>query len=217
MDEDAALLQSAGELMGILERLFCSCHRCLRYYVHYDRNAEFFPNSITKDFSDSNFLKKVVPALQLQDYDVDAAKELIASRSDELVYGQALNFLNYFAEIGGFKALIELLRDGNTRAEPVEKDPKNVKNEVQKELMPLDLLADLTRGFLNCGALMSETFAKSFVESVRDIFTQRLMEMKDKEIKELDKDSLPIVLSSFRSFLLISMREEEISKLVEQI
>lgn len=109
-------------------------------------------------------MKKVVPATQLQDYDADAAKELVASRSEELVHGQALNFLNYFAEIGGFKALIELLRDGNTRAEPAEEDPKNVKNEVQKELMPLELLTDLTRGFLNCGALMNETFAKSFVE-----------------------------------------------------
>ena len=33
VDEDAALVSCACELMGILQRLFCGCHRSLRYYT----------------------------------------------------------------------------------------------------------------------------------------------------------------------------------------
>ena len=36
VDEDAALLMCACELMGILQRLFCGCHRALRFYLHFD-------------------------------------------------------------------------------------------------------------------------------------------------------------------------------------
>ena len=38
VDEDAALLQCACELMGLLQRLFCGCHRSLRYYAFNDSN-----------------------------------------------------------------------------------------------------------------------------------------------------------------------------------
>ena len=41
-------------------------------------------------------------------------------------------------------------------------------------------------------------------KEVQEIVTQRLMGMKDKELKELDKDGLPSVLASFRAFLQIA-------------
>jgi hypothetical protein len=43
------------------------------------------------------------------------------------------------------------------------------------------------------------------------------MGMRNKEIKELDKDSLPAVFQSYRSFLQLAKSEEEIAELVEQI
>jgi hypothetical protein len=109
--------------------------------------------------------------------------------------------LNYFAELGGFTAFLHLLREGNEREpdEPEEaKDAKEAKeppvSRREKELMPLEFLADLTGAFVNCGALMSEEFAASFVGEVQSIVTARLLGMKDKEVKELDKDALPSVL-----------------------
>lgn len=43
------------------------------------------------------------------------------------------------------------------------------------------------------------------------------MGMRDKEIKELDKDALSTLLNQFRLFLSISKEEKEISELVEQL
>ena len=112
--------------------------------------------------------------------------------------------------------MLALLREGNARpAEPTSADKKEEK--VEYELLPLDLLGELTAPFLNCGGLMSKSFASSFVQEVQDIVTQRLMGMRDKEIKELDKDSLASVLAAFRPFLQLAKTDSEISELLEQI
>lgn len=148
-----------------------------------------------------------------QDADIDELRGRIAARADDLVFGHALNFLDYFAELGGFSALLALLRAGNTRAEEPSDDAEASK--VQKELMPLELLGDLTGAFLNCGALLSESFAANFVQEVQEIVTQRLLGMRDREIKELDKDILPGTLQSFRAFLQIAKSDDEIAELIE--
>jgi len=67
--------------------------------------------------------------------------------------------------------------------------------------MPLELLSELTGAFSNCLALLSESFATKFVQEVQDVVNTRLMGMGNKEIKELDKDGLPGVFLSYRTFL----------------
>lgn len=64
---------------------------------------------------------------------------------------------------------------------------------------------------------MSEEFAASFVSEVEAIVTQRLMGMRDNEIRELDSDALPGVLLQLQQFLQIAQGDDNISKLVEQI
>ena len=96
--------------------------------------------------------------------------------------------------------MIDLLRLGNAR-KPAKEDnagKEEAKKEFESELMPLEYLGDLTGAFLNSRQLMSEEFASKFVGSVSAIVTERLMGMTDKEMKELDKDSLAEVLWSFR-------------------
>lgn len=83
--------------------------------------------------------------------------------------------------------------------------------------MPLEYLGDLTGAFLNCRQLMSEEYANKFVGEVSAIVTERLMGMSDKEIKELDKDILPEVLNSFRSFLALAKDEAESSQQIEEM
>lgn len=56
IDEDIAVVMSVCELMGILQRLFVGCHRCLKYYVHNDINAIPVKNPVTKDFSQIDFV-----------------------------------------------------------------------------------------------------------------------------------------------------------------
>ena len=86
-----------------------------------------------------------------------------------------------------------------------------------KELLPLDFVGDLTSPFINCGLLMSEEFANQFVSEVEGIVTQRLMQMSDKEIKELDKEALPGVLQQFQQFLQITKADDVIAQTVETI
>lgn len=47
--------------------------------------------------------------------------------------------------------------------------------------------------------------------------TTRLMEMRDKDIKELDRDTLAGLITSFRIFLRIAKPSADIAKLTEQI
>ena len=55
---------------------------------------------MTRDFTAVDFRQRRAPANH--EPDVDALKEKINSRAPDLVYGQALNFLDYFASLGGF-------------------------------------------------------------------------------------------------------------------
>lgn len=64
---------------------------------------------------------------------------------------------------------------------------------------------------------MKEEFALSFVNEVEKIMNERLMGMRDKEIKELDKEILPGVLIQLNSFLSIAKPDEVNAELVEKI
>jgi len=83
--------------------------------------------------------------------------------------------------------------------------------------MPLEYLGELTGAFLNCRGLMSPEFASKFVEELRQIITERLVGMSDKEIKELDKEALAEVLQQFNQLLLLSKAEPEIHEQIEQM
>jgi hypothetical protein len=42
VDEDVAVFQAYPELLGLLHRFFLGCHRCLRYFLFFDREVEEF-------------------------------------------------------------------------------------------------------------------------------------------------------------------------------
>lgn len=83
--------------------------------------------------------------------------------------------------------------------------------------MPLEYVGELTGAFLNSRQLMSEEFASKFVGTVGAIVTERLTGMTDKEMKELDKDSLAEVLYSFRCFLALGTEEAEAARQIEEM
>jgi hypothetical protein len=58
-----------------------------------------------------------------------------------------MNFLNYFAEQGGFDAIVDFLRSGN---------------ETQEEKIPLDLISLVVAPFRTCNTVFSQTFASQF-------------------------------------------------------
>lgn len=75
IDEDAALVQCACELMGLMHRFLCGCHRCLRFYIHYDRNPLPFEKSVTRVYEDVDFNARRIPSDQ--DYDIDAVRDSV--------------------------------------------------------------------------------------------------------------------------------------------
>lgn len=214
VDEEVALVQCVHELMGLIHRFLCGCHRCLRFYIHFDFNVNEAANPIHQVYEDVDFHGRRIPTDQ--DYDIDAVRENVA-RQQDLIYGQPQNFLNYFAEIGGFEALIALLKAGNERSPNTEDKDNQKDKKPEKELMPLEFLGDLTGAFLNSRQLMSEEFASKFVGQISAIVIERLLGMTDKEIKELDKDGLAEVLYSFKCFLTLGTEDNEASRQIEDI
>lgn len=109
------------------------------------------------------------------------------------VYGQFINFINHFAHIGGFDAILDILRAG--------KD--------SDEKLPLDLISSFTTPFRNCNSIFSPAFSKSFVFEIKEIVLQRLKNMSEKELKEVDKEVVGRVLSDLKDFLSIGMSDAE--------
>lgn len=95
---------------------------------------------ITKSFEDKDFEK--LRKKEDEEYDIDDIKEGISNRKG-FVFGQFVNFINYFSYAGGFDAIIDVLKIGNE----------------SEEKIPLEWITALTNPFRNCNAIFSESFA----------------------------------------------------------
>ena len=82
-------------------------------------------------------------------------------------------------------------------------------NETQDERMPLDLISLVVSPFRTCNTVFTSQFSSYFVEQVKDIVQKRLMTMTEKELKEIDKESVSRVLKDLKDFLTLSMNEME--------
>jgi hypothetical protein len=146
IDENIAILQSAYEIMDIMKKIFGGCHRCIKYYLLNDKaQVPLTEKSVTNSFEHVNF--EEANRRDEEEIEVDVVKDAIQNRKN-IIYGQMANFLNTFAEIGGFEAIIAFLKAGN---------------EAQDEKMPLDLISLIVSPFRTCNSLFSEAFAKGFV------------------------------------------------------
>jgi len=75
--------------------------------------------------------------------------------------------------------------------------------------MPLDLISLIVAPFRTCNSLLSEKFSKVFTNYVKEIVNQRLLSMTEREIKEIDKESVSQVLKSLKDFLTLAFSEQE--------
>jgi hypothetical protein len=65
-----------------------------------------------------------------------------------LVYGQFINFINAFADMGGFDAIVDFLK---------------FETDNPDEKIPLEMFSLMTNPFRNCNDIFSPTFATHFV------------------------------------------------------
>ena len=140
IDENIALLSCAYEFFDLLKKLFCCCHRCTRYYLLNDKDPVEYKKPVTKKFDHINF--EEARRKDEDEVDIDDVKEMVAARKD-IVFGQFMNFINYFEEQGGFKAILDFLKQGNE----------------QEEKIPLEMISMATAPFRNCNSILDPMFA----------------------------------------------------------
>jgi hypothetical protein len=123
--------------MDILRKIFGGCNRCFKYYLLNDKAAISFEKGVTNSYTHVNF--EEANRKDEEDVDNDVVKEIISTRKN-IVYGQLVNFLNYFGEVGGFEAIIDFLKAGN---------------EGQDERMPLDIISLVVSPFRTCNTVFT--------------------------------------------------------------
>jgi hypothetical protein len=196
---------SYTEIFDTLKKIFGGCHRSIRHYMLYDKNQVKTDSGITNDFEQTEFEK----LRREEDYDIDEVRRMIEYRK-ELVFGQVINFVNYFGEIGGFDAILDILKAGGD----------------QDEKLPLDIVAVMTYPFKNCNFILSPTFSEKFVTSVKEcIFNSNkscfnksyigITNMSEKEIKEVDKELVSKVLGDIKDFLNLHYSDIQTSEFIE--
>ena len=111
IDENIAILLSAYELLDMMKKILGGCHRCLKYYLLNDKTQiALTEKSVSANFSHVNFEES--NRRDEEEIEIEVVKDTIANRKN-IQFGQMINFLNTFAEIGGFDAIIGFLKLGN--------------------------------------------------------------------------------------------------------
>ena len=103
--------------------------------------------------------------------------------------------------MGGFDAIIDFLK---------------IETEVADERIPLEMFSLMTLPFRNCNEIFAKTFANQFVLSIRDIVMNRLRNMTEKELKEIDKESVSFMLLNLKDFLTLSLDDIQTAEIIEQ-
>lgn len=155
-----------------------------------------FEKQVTENFDHLTFECTYTSDEQI---DADKVKEQILYKKS-IVYGQFLNFLNYFSQIGGFEALVGALKAGN---------------ESLEDRMPLDVMSLLVLPFRQCNSVFDAIFKQGFINEVKDILVHRLKTMTEKELKEIDKESVSYILFAMKEFFTLSMSDVETAELIE--
>jgi predicted Zn-dependent protease len=135
-----AILASYPELMDMVKRLFVCCQRALRFYLFNDVDQvdpfqishevaqakdSIVQNSfgvVVQDFSGHDFKSRRI--LDEAKYVPEESRSRII-RQENLVFGQMINFVQYFADIGGFDAILNLMRLGTQPPEESKEDKQD--------------------------------------------------------------------------------------------
>ena len=73
----------------------------------------------------------------------------------------------------------------------------------------------MTAPFKLCNQIFSKPFSEKFVGHVKDIVFNRIKNMSEKELKEIDKEVVSKVLNELKDFLTLHLSEAETSELIE--
>ena len=109
----------------------------------------------------------------------EAARERVLIKKN-IEYGYLFNWVQFFADLGGFDALLDVLQMGMN-------DEKAVK-------APFSLISYITRPLKNLNLTLNPEFAKAFASKISELTVKRLQSMTEKEVKDCSKDQVEHVL-----------------------
>ena len=130
--------------------------------------------------------------------------------------------MQYFAEIGGFDAILNLFKfsaDLN-QVMPVEETKQESASSKKEKAahqirIPFGMITHLTRPFTHLDQTLTAEFASKFAQTTQDLVVARLSSMTERDIKEVDKDEIGKVLSELRHFLIIGTTASGTAQTVE--
>ena len=130
-------------------------------------------------------------------FSADLANQRINLRTKN-EFGQLSNWVQYFADIGGFNGVINLLS-------------MNLDAEVDTQRLPFIITSQLLKPFRNLNNTLNVEFAKTFSTIFKDLVIKRLSQMSDKDVKNCEKSQIDCVLKDLSQLVLIGHSQQESS------
>ena len=171
VDPQAAVVNLCHEIAETLKRLFGTEGRTIKNYILKDENQlatvaiknicktsgdNIIPNTygnVVQDWTHVDFIKRRSSG---HDYIVEHVIQRVKSK-EEIVFGTLCNYVQYFAEVGGFDSLISLFRmgmdvdqEGGSGA-PVQKMDSGNKIDPATIKLPFRMMNFLMMAFTHLG------------------------------------------------------------------
>ena len=125
---------------------------------------------------------------------------------EPMIYGLFINLFNTFCNAGGLSAIYDILSP-----EILLKKA----NMTTGYKLPLDVVAMLLAPLKSIKAIAKDEIVKEIVSIGEKAFFQRLQTLDEKEIKDINKESIPVALSLMKGILKLEYSDERASKIIE--
>jgi|688.fasta_scaffold26224_2 hypothetical protein len=67
----------------------------------------------------------------------------------------------------------------------------------------------------NLGSVVTKEFKESICMTIKDLVVDRLMNMTEKNLKDVDKDSISTLINHFKQFLSLGHTDQETAQIIE--
>ena len=140
-----------------------------------------------------------------------------------------LNFIQYFASIGGFDGILNLLSVCESPASQgavssSEKDDSkgdssaaidDKKEDYSRQKVDFRMISNLVTPFKNLGQCLTPEFCVEFSKRVTDTIINRVRNMSEKDLKDVDKDSFQPLIFALKGFLPLNCNASETAQIIE--
>ena len=189
VDRNVAFASCGYELYDMMKSIFCLCHRSLQFYYRYDLEIDPLLKPLHNEIKTSFVEKRKLKPVEVIKEELEQGKEF--------VFGQFINFFNYFASINGLEAVYNIIGGETGKA------------------LPLHYIAMVLDPFKNIKFFVKKEIAEKMVEEGKNAFFDKIIRIDNKELKDLNKELMMRAMGLMKGFLGIVMNEDEANKIVE--